>query len=401
MTVIAADNYTPESQYAARVGGELATLLGTSLEVVHAPEGEVVSALAAKVRLDAPELVVVGGCSEVGKASNHGHAEELAQRLACPVLVVRPDAARLLDTLEQRRPLRLLVALDRTRASDAMLRFVVALRRHRPCDMTVTYSYWPPAERERLGIPLRGEPFEGDERVTQAIEKEIRDRFAHVGGRGAIDVHVAPHIGATSVGIISDAHAAKADVVVVGSHRRDVFGRFVHGSVSRDVLRLSDVPVLCVGAESGEVEREPPLRSVLAATDFTPSGNAAVAHALRVLGEYGHLTVLYVAAQPLDGTSRPWPRDPMSHLAREELVTRLRGIVPEELPQGVRVTYLVEEEGPAALKIMQAAERLNVDLITLGSGDKHALDRVLIGSVAHDVVNRSERPVTVVKMRPL
>jgi len=46
---------------------------------------------------------------------------------------------------------------------------------------------------------------------------------------------------------------------------------------------------------------------------------------------------------------------------------------------------------------MQAAERLRVDAISLGSHGRGGLARALLGSVAEEVVRRSTRPVLVVR----
>lgn len=444
MSVIAATRFGPESKIVAEVAVRLARLLGVSLELVHVLEadttfplppdarldnlgrarceravellalesgrhtgvtvatsvlqGDVVSALAEKVRAAQPELLVVGGSATTGKASYSGVAEDVAQSLTCPVLVVRRNDTQLLSALEAQRPLRLFVALDRTRASDVLVRFVATVRRHTACEVIVSHNYWPPVEHERLGIPFHGDAFASDARIEEILSNEIRGRFAASGDTGSLQVRVTPHAASASVDIIASAHAAKADIVLVGSHRRDAFGRVIHGSVSRDILRHSDVPVLCVAASSKGAHDARPVGAVLAATDFSESGNAAVAHALRVLGGNGELTVMHVAARPLDGVSRPWPREPLTSLETNSLRERLSGLVPENVTASVR--YLIEDEGPAGERIVQAAERVNADIIVIGASGKGPVDRALIGSTASDVLQRARRPVTVVKQRP-
>jgi nucleotide-binding universal stress UspA family protein len=47
-----------------------------------------------------------------------------------------------------------------------------------------------------------------------------------------------------------------------------------------------------------------------------------------------------------------------------------------------------------------AAERLDVDLVALGSHERSGFGRALLGSVAEEVARRSLRPVIIVRARP-
>ena len=49
-----------------------------------------------------------------------------------------------------------------------------------------------------------------------------------------------------SEAILHAAHEQGADVIVVGSHERGWFSRLLSGSVSQDLVRRSDIPVLVV-----------------------------------------------------------------------------------------------------------------------------------------------------------
>jgi len=56
----------------------------------------------------------------------------------------------------------------------------------------------------------------------------------------------------------------------------------------------------------------------------------------------------------------------------------------------------VEEGDPAAI-IIDVSNKLDVDLIVLGSKGKSELGRYLIGSVANKVVQYAHKPVMVVR----
>jgi nucleotide-binding universal stress UspA family protein len=53
-------------------------------------------------------------------------------------------------------------------------------------------------------------------------------------------------IGDPSTAILRAAHEHDADVIVVGSHERGWFSRLLFGSVGKDVVAESDIPVLVV-----------------------------------------------------------------------------------------------------------------------------------------------------------
>jgi nucleotide-binding universal stress UspA family protein len=59
-------------------------------------------------------------------------------------------------------------------------------------------------------------------------------------------------------------------------------------------------------------------------------------------------------------------------------------------------TGMVEEGDPAA-RIIDVSNRLNVDLIVLGSRGTSKLGQYLIGSVANKVVQYAHKPVMVVR----
>ena len=84
--------------------------------------------------------------------------------------------------------------------------------------------------------------------------------------------------------------------------------------------------------------------------------------------------------------------------ARAALLKELRALVPPEADKlGITTHVSLIDGGKPAGTIMQAAERLNVDAISLGSHGRGGLARALLGSVAEEVVRRSTRPVLVVR----
>lgn len=59
--------------------------------------------------------------------------------------------------------------------------------------------------------------------------------------------------------------------------------------------------------------------------------------------------------------------------------------------------HFVHKSGHASTTICNVATEKDVDLIIVGSHGRGFIDRALLGSVAHGVLNRSELPVLVVR----
>jgi len=81
-----------------------------------------------------------------------------------------------------------------------------------------------------------------------------------------------------------------------------------------------------------------------------------------------------------------------------ELEARLRALLPKDAEaQGREVEVQVVAGEDTAKALLQAAERLNVDVLCMGTHGSSALRTALMGSVAREVMQRADRPVMVVR----
>ncbi len=69
----------------------------------------------------------------------------------------------------------------------------------------------------------------------------------------------------------------------------------------------------------------------------------------------------------------------------------------EVFPDGSESAEPLSFSHDVATALVEAAETLDVDLIVVGSSDRGLLERIFLGSVSQDVVQKAERPVLVVK----
>lgn len=134
--------------------------------------------------------------------------------------------------------------------------------------------------------------------------------------------------------------------------------------------------------------------TVLLATDFSDSSELALRCAVpQAQAINGSLLIVYVIPIRMsDGEG-------MLHSGveaedRSQVQERLRQVVPEGFSGPVE--HLLLEGDPAEVLVRLASER-QVELIVMGTHGRSRLARLLMGSVAEQVVRRAPCPVLVVK----
>jgi nucleotide-binding universal stress UspA family protein len=137
-----------------------------------------------------------------------------------------------------------------------------------------------------------------------------------------------------------------------------------------------------------------PIKTILHPTDFSKPSEYALRFACALARDYqARLVLLHVVEPPVYygelGMSVPLPAD-----FHENLHSRLCHLAPIDC--GVPVETLLME-GNAAREILRVAEEQHCSLIALGTHGRTGLSRVLLGSVAEDVIRHSRVPVLTVK----
>ena len=168
------------------------------------------------------------------------------------------------------------------------------------------------------------------------------------------------------------------------------------------------VPVICVPtappvrARAGAAPTLPRILTVIAPTDLSAVGNAAVPHAyalLRATGGVVELCHVHEHGVPNPAFAYDLP-ERLSTAERAAIVEQLRALVPAEAEAlGITTHVSVIDGGKPAETIVAAAERLNVDAISLGSHGRGGVAHAVMGSVAEAVVRHARRPVLIVPAR--
>lgn len=138
-------------------------------------------------------------------------------------------------------------------------------------------------------------------------------------------------------------------------------------------------------------------KRIVVGTDFTPPSEAALEYAInlaRALGASVH--VVNAFELPLmgvpDGTLGISPDFVAKILEDAERSLEVVARAHRREDTGVALSTSVEQ-ADARVGVITAAERLNADLIVIGTHGRRGLSRALIGSVAEAIVRRSTIPV--------
>ena len=312
-----------------------------------------------------------------------GTAERTAQAASVPVLLVR-DPAPLRAWVKGDR-LAVAAMLGDDAATERAIEWLGMLRRIGACDVTALHAYFVDEATRRFGLAPR--PIvDADPEIEGLLRRDLERRLAGLGGRGSLTVQPVRALGRFADHLVEHPAAAAAALIVVGNHRARGIGRLT--SVAAGVVHLADASVLVVPADAPAVSAHawPAIRRVLVATDFSGFGDAAIPHAYGLVAPRGgEVTILHVMTEP------------SSDATRTESTARLATLVPRPAPPGV--TSQVESiwKHDAAAAIVETANRVGADAIVIASHGRTGLRRLVLGSVAAGVVERSHLPVVIVR----
>ncbi len=156
----------------------------------------------------------------------------------------------------------------------------------------------------------------------------------------------------------------------------------------------------------------PNYKNILYTTDLTPNSEYAFKHAmllarkssanvhiLHIIPEVDASFRSYVTSMMGEGKLESFETDHEKQ-ARETLERKLKDFAEKELsdfPDDLNNIKSVDVvHGHAVAEILKAADKLNADVIVMGTHGKGALTHTFLGSVAEKVLQKSKRPVFVI-----
>jgi nucleotide-binding universal stress UspA family protein len=326
-------------------------------------------------------LVVVGAEGSSRRSRRLGSvAERLCQTAEVPVLVVR-NADGLKSWSQGTRPLRTLVGSGLGDASRAALAYVGGWP---DLALTVAHIAWPYGEHYRLGV---AGPMPLDH-----LRPEVHHQLLGDLGRWAAEVpcRTSPKLRVTAGWGRIDSHLAQlaeekeADLLVVGSHQRNLGERIWHGSVSRSAIHEATCNVLCVPERQAAPHVAVAPRVIVVPTDFSALADRAIALGYGLLNHGGTLHLVHAACDA-----------PKSD--HDALMAKLKSRVPADAEsRGIKTELHVIPVGTPWMAIWQHAGRASADLICMSTHSRDAAASLVLGSQAQAILQHSRIPVVLI-----
>jgi nucleotide-binding universal stress UspA family protein len=223
--------------------------------------------------------------------------------------------------------------------------------------------------------------------IIDAAVSSLRDRYA---------IEKLVTVGRPADVLLEAAMDPPADLIVVGNRGLGVAASAMVGSVSATLVDQAPCPVL--------VARGPAVSRILLATD----GSQSSEHIPAVLAAWKVFTrapIDVLAVNPRTDAGSPGTATWMLHGDARSLdaghdVDRYRSCASDMAARLARAGWRAEprvRHGDPAHEIESTAMEAGADLIILGSRGLSGLQRLLLGSVAHDVLLHSTASVLVMR----
>lgn len=221
----------------------------------------------------------------------------------------------------------------------------------------------------------------------ETIEDNIREKLqkiadTHLSEKHAGDVIV--NVGNPAQSIITESE--NYDLIIISTHGRTGFTRFLLGSVTEKVLRLAKVPVLVVENESNVGS----FKKILVTTDFSDNAKVAYPHAKEMaLKTGGTVDLLHILS--FDQFQRD-ETDPSIKKIREQRMKMIEKEHFHDLGDQVNSYTIISEESPheAILKYVHSNP---YNLIIMATVGRTGIQYLMMGSTTTNVVRHVKTAV--------
>jgi nucleotide-binding universal stress UspA family protein len=235
--------------------------------------------------------------------------------------------------------------------------------------------------------------------VSAAVRAEEARRLAvkldDLQGRG-IKTHVIGRAGSPGDVVSEVAKEHAAELIVVGTHGHTGIQRFLLGSVATAILRHAPCDVLVHRGPASSAAYSRPL----VASDFSPAAIRALHHAASLTAPGATIEVIHAWQLPagswgatLLGQARfPW------NTVRDAVLSGVKAQAEKLVESTKDLGHPIHVElvqGPPPSVITHAAERGGHDLIAIGTHGHRGFRRLLLGSVAENVIRHAPCSVLV------
>lgn len=200
--------------------------------------------------------------------------------------------------------------------------------------------------------------------------------------------------------IIDTAQQEGADLISLGAHGTTGLTHFLLGGIAQKVVHHAPCSVLVARMRDGDDPLRKPLRVLLAVDGSEPAEEAAGLVSSWVNRDRAEVIVVGVLSVAttlygMDIVERTAP----SWLKRKQELQEILDATAEHVKQSGAATSVILREGGSdpSQEILATAASEDIDLIVVGHTGRSGLQRFLLGSVAHRIVNHASCSVLVVR----
>ena len=255
-------------------------------------------------------------------------------------------------------------------------------------NISLMHSHIPITELdEPYAIGMSSKIYQDYEEIEESIRKKlnkISDEHIEPDYKGDVQVH----IGNPAQSIVEVAE--DYDIIIMSTHGRTGFSRFLLGSVAEKVLRMAKVPVMVVEDESDVSD----FKNILVTTDFSDNAKAAYPKALEIaMKTGGSIDILHILSfdQFEDDET-----DPSIKKIREQRMNLIEKEYFHEMGDKVKSYTLVSDDSPHAA-IQKYVKSTPYNLIVMSTIGKTGINYLMLGSTTANVVRHVNTAVLIIR----
>lgn len=199
--------------------------------------------------------------------------------------------------------------------------------------------------------------------------------------------------------ILSYTERHDIDLIAMGNQGRTGVHRYIAGSVTERVARLSPVPVLT----SRDTEQSKQITSfdeILVPTDGSAAAAEVIPHAVEIASRTGariHAVSVLNFGDLVAGDSYQMPSDLQDHV-KQRAVEAAEQVEQKATEAGIEVTTSVPTGRPSRV-LLEYVDEHGIDLVTIGTHGHSGIQRVLLGSTTERIMRHATIPVLSVSTR--
>ena len=295
------------------------------------------------------------------------------------------------------------VPLDGSAFAEQALPLAVELAQASHASLKLAYVHTPAAAWDP-GVEFSLFDPELEQQVRER-EMAYLDRVAHQLDWGA-GLHIERVLLNGTIASALEDYVARSgtDLVVMTSHGRGGVSRMLLGNVADQLILKLRVPVLVVRPE--EMKQAHPEeyghRRVLVPLDGSPLAASILEQARAFAWMTRSELLLLMVVQPIPVLLPPflWPPEKLleSPEQRELAARRYLETLKKELrSEGIMVQSRVRTARKVAREILHTARAEECSMIAMATHGASGLDRVMLGSIADQVVRHADMPVLVLR----